>query len=133
VVLDWGVASWKETGSRIIAGTPRWMAPEQSSGGPIDQRTDIFALGLLLKKLLTGLAPRPLAAIGAKASWAEPGGRYSSVEQLIQDLRSYQDHLPVLAYRESWWEKAVRFGNRNRFLLLLLATYVAVRILLVFI
>jgi len=132
VVLDWGVAMWKETETGNIAGTPKWMAPEQAAGGAVDPRTDIFALGLLLSEILGCSAPKPLAAIANKASSAEPEQRYASVELLLAELRRYQDRLRVFAYRESLGEKAVRFAARNSVLLLLLATYVAVRILLFF-
>jgi len=132
VVLDWGVALWKEAEARSIAGTPKWMAPEQAAGGLVDARTDVFALGLLLKEILGADTAKPLTAIARQASADDPSQRYSSVEPLLADLRRYQDRLPVLAYRESIGEKALRFAARNKVLLLLLASYVAVRILLFF-
>jgi serine/threonine protein kinase len=131
-VLDWGVAVWRETGARNVAGTPHFMAPEQAAGGPVDRRTDIYALGLLWNEILGGTAPKPLAAIAAQASSASPDARYASVELMLADLRRYQDRLPVLAYRESIGEKALRFAARNNVLLLLLGAYIAVRVLLFF-
>jgi serine/threonine protein kinase len=132
VVLDWGVAIWKETDPKNIAGTPRWMAPEQAAGGPVDRRTDVYALGLILKETLAELATKPLAAIAAQASSHQAEARYASVESMLADLRRYHDQLPVLAYHEPLGEKAIRFAARNHVLLLLLATYVAVRVLLFF-
>jgi serine/threonine protein kinase len=131
-VLDWGVAIWKEAAVKNVAGTPNWMAPEQATGGPIDPRTDIYALGLLLTEILGSSAPKPLAAIAAQASAASPVARYASVELMLTDVRRYQDRLPVLAYRESIGERALRFAARNSVLLLLLATYIAVRVVLFF-
>ena len=84
-VLDFGLAkrlsqsgSADETGPTLteagtLVGTPRYMAPEQIDGKPADERTDIFAFGLVLYEMLTGQrafegksAPSVMAAILAK-------------------------------------------------------------------
>ena len=53
VILDFGIAraAVPDTGITqfgVMVGTPRFMAPEQLQGGPVDHRSDIFAVGLVL-------------------------------------------------------------------------------------
>lgn len=118
-VMDWGIAN------HASAGTPGYRAPEAI---PTPQ-SDVFALGRILADL--GPLPRPLAAVAARASAADPDARYSSVQELSADVARFLDGMPVQAYRESPAEAAVRFARRNHVLLLLLATYLVVKLVLV--
>jgi TolB-like protein/tetratricopeptide (TPR) repeat protein len=65
-ILDFGMAHAFGR-KRISGGTPAYMAPEQWVDAPEDERTDVFALGVILHRMLSGEYPYP-----------EDGGRWSS-------------------------------------------------------
>ena len=60
-VMDFGLASTAEGGglTRLgaLLGTPDYMSPEQALGQKLDQRSDIFSLGIIAYEMLTGKAP----------------------------------------------------------------------------
>jgi serine/threonine protein kinase len=55
--LVWANDLSQLTQSGVALGTPSYMAPEQITGGAIDRRTDVYALGVVLYELLAGEAP----------------------------------------------------------------------------
>ena len=62
-LLDFGIAKLAEAGpnrtaTSALMGTPRYMSPEQARGaGNVDEKTDVYALGVMLFELLAGRAP----------------------------------------------------------------------------
>ncbi len=59
-VLDFGLAKARDislTGSRFLAGTVAYMAPEQILGQEVDERTDLWSFGVTLYEMLTGRQP----------------------------------------------------------------------------
>ncbi|OJH39877.1 serine/threonine protein kinase [Cystobacter ferrugineus] len=126
-VVDFGIAKAAdqatETRSGVLKGKYSYMSPEQAAGEKVDRRSDIFALGVVLYELLTGVrlfkrsndvitlqavieckvlppsqanprVPKDLDPIVMKALAREPGDRYSEAQQLQQALEKWLDVYP---------------------------------------
>ncbi|MEQ9322187.1 MAG: serine/threonine-protein kinase, partial [Polyangiaceae bacterium] len=71
-VLDFGIAKVvrsdlavsKGTESGVLVGSPRYMSPEQATGEPLDGRSDLWSVGVLIYELLTGVSPFDSESLG---------------------------------------------------------------------
>ena len=76
-----------ETNLGSILGTVRYMSPEQARGAPVDKRTDIWSLGVVLYEMVTGHAP---------FTGETPGEVMASIlEKEPPPLTSYIAHTPA--------------------------------------
>ncbi|HET9275591.1 MAG TPA: serine/threonine-protein kinase [Gemmatimonadales bacterium] len=109
-LLDFGIAQFREpetgeqrlTRTGIVAGTPAYMAPERWQGGPADERSDIYSLGLTFCFVLTGRTPpggwageeictalpEALRAVILRCLARRPEDRYQSAGELRQALEA---------------------------------------------
>jgi serine/threonine-protein kinase len=125
-ITDFGIARMSSAAVRtqtgMVLGSPKYMSPEQVIGKAIDQRSDIFSLGVMLYEMLTGSAPFAGENINAimyqtlNASPPSPGSlnaavpdvlnficakalakkledRYQTAAELAEDLRACRDSL----------------------------------------
>jgi serine/threonine protein kinase len=143
LVMDWGIAKIREdprqsaaynTSDGTVIGTRDYMSPEQARGEvEIDERADVYSLGVVLQFLLTDQKVSKRArAICLTATARDPDHRYASASELSADIGRLLDAEPVFAYRENVLEKAWRWIGKNRFLVLLVLAYLVMRIFLIF-
>ena len=114
-ILDFGLAC-PPGSENILAGTPFYMSPEQVDCLPVDERTDIYSLGISAYEMVTGQRPYPeddiwrmmdlhatqdipdpaeivpdlpkaLRKIIIKACSRDPAHRYQKVAQITEDLQ----------------------------------------------
>ncbi|MEM8669128.1 MAG: serine/threonine-protein kinase [Planctomycetota bacterium] len=126
-------------------GTPQYMSPEQATGqlDRVDSRSDIYALGAMLYKVLAGKPaftgqtlqdilqsvrtgsflrprqvdssiPKPLEAICLKAMSLDPNARYQSADEIARDLSSWMADEPVTAFRAPLSARVGRWMRRHR-------------------
>jgi len=63
-IVDFGLACPQGNIDFDMPGTPFYMSPEQIQGEPVDERTDIYSLGIMVHELLTGKRPFPEDNLG---------------------------------------------------------------------
>jgi len=155
-ILDFGLAKWTaggadrdraattfETGAGVAIGTVAYMSPEQALGEPVDHRTDIFSLGLVLYEMLTGVrpfhgtnatavalqivqgtAPPPSSVNRSLATELDPivartlakrvAERYESAAALAADLRAVDAILDVRSVESERASAAARAAKPGR-------------------
>ncbi len=96
VVMDFGIArrelDLEVTDPGMMVGSYSYLAPEQIPGGKVDERTDIYCLGLLLYEMLTGRRPpgdeekTPLAFRGKQAKCPPPTHHEAEVRPELDEL-----------------------------------------------
>jgi eukaryotic-like serine/threonine-protein kinase len=128
-VMDFGIARAGDSGmteAGSILGTAQYLAPEQAKGYPVDERSDLYSVGVCLYEMLTGTVPfkgdsavtvalkhvnevpvepaelvpglpYSLNQIVLKAMAKDPGNRYQSAAEFARDLRSAREGGPVQA------------------------------------
>ena len=137
LVMDWGIAtSEAEAASReggTRAGTPGFMAPEQSGGaaGAAGPACDVYALGAIFAWMTPEgtRVPRRLRAIMRKCLQGAPEARYKDAQALAADVARYRAGEAVAALPENFLERGLRLASRHLPLLLLIAAYLLMRIL----
>jgi WD40 repeat protein/serine/threonine protein kinase len=158
-IADFGLAHVQGvdalTMSGEVVGTLRYMSPEQPLGNRVlvDQRTDIYSLGITLYELLTlkkafggdtpkevikqvcfddpvslrrlnPMVPPDLETIVMKAIAKNPADRYQTAAELAEDLRRFIRDEPILARRPTLAQRCRRWIRRH----MLLTTSMAVAV-----
>jgi serine/threonine-protein kinase len=102
-ILDFGIARVRDKKTRLTAngaliGTPAYMSPEQAQGQDADERSDLYAFGVILFEMLAGRVPFKLATVAmvlsAQIFDTPPGLR--EVEPAAPDLPNIERFIRLL-------------------------------------
>jgi len=146
-VTDFGLARLEQeitmTATGDVLGTVQYMSPEQAQGeNDIDRRSDVYSLGVVLYRLLTGelpfrgkhravlhrvindepatprslnpSIPRDLETICLKCLQKKPQSRYQTAEALADDLQRFQVGKPISARPAGFLERSWKWCARHR-------------------
>lgn len=89
-ILDFGIATLMRDDAQdegLIMGTPSYMSPEQVKGEKLDERSDIYSLGVVLFQMLTGAAPYDITTL------SEFEIKRHVVEKDLPRLKSYYKYI----------------------------------------
>src|SRR5918994_1998183 len=97
-LMDFGIARLRDPGNAsqitragLIVGTPAYMAPEQVDGGEVSDKTDTYALGVVLYEMLSGSVPFTAATPGAVL--------IKQMQEIPVPLRKLRRELPAAVER----------------------------------
>ncbi|MBX2798285.1 MAG: serine/threonine protein kinase [Myxococcales bacterium] len=97
VITDFGLAMGQAVEchpSTVVEGTPRYMAPEQRRGEPSDERTDLYALGVMFDEMLRDRpAPNEVRAVVAAMCAEEPADRPAGVVDVLRAIGAGTESL----------------------------------------
>lgn len=105
---DFGIAKSKpivDDEGEWLVGTPAFMSPEQANGDPVDGRSDVYAMGIMLYRLLTGQLPFSSDSTTALLN--------AHSDMPIPDIRKVKDNIPAV-----WQEvitKAMAKDRKDRY------------------
>lgn len=145
LVMDWGLAQLlgdsdgpaeqPHPATTAMLGTPGFMAPESMNGGEAGPPADVYALGVILRLLMTARKETPVSrrlnSVIRKATEPDQEARYASVQALASDIAQYIQGGTVRAHPEGALERGWRWIVRNRAWILLIVAYLIARTLFI--
>lgn len=120
-LIDFGIAkpsdqhaTPQDSAAANLTVTPGYSAPERFTASQVSTVSDVYSLGRLLDELTKPTArERELKAIIARASAADPGARYPSVEALAADVMALRTRRPVAAHSQTALYAVRKFIGRH--------------------
>lgn len=144
-VADFGIAravNSVENSDRTVLGSVHYFSPEQASGGHIDERTDIYSLGVVMYEMMTGIVPfegdtaisialkhvqddiplptkynhripRLVEQVILKAMSKNPDDRFQSIGEMMSELRLSQGFINTNGARPIISKGTYNFGTQK--------------------